>query len=269
MEQIKICSLKEFLDELQKHCPPSDDLMYFYRGEGISYSEDISNMPKVFTEGRLENEDRIIKEAIQQFPDVYTSRMSTFQKLVRMRHYGLAVRLLDISLSPLVALFFACCGSDVAKQKEGHVYIFKRNRSEIKYYDSDLVCLLSNLSYMKYNFDVSQEGALMHQIKSGDRSDFYYMFGDNLENLNTSVCVIPQYNNARVRIQQGAFFLFGLQNGKKAEFKVTPDYDFSISQDSFEEIIVQLNSFGINKITLFPEEENVFTELNKKFITKK
>jgi len=117
---------------------------------------------------------------------------------------------------------------------------------------------------MKSDFDPSQKGALMHQIKE-ERPDFYYMFGDNLENLNTNVCVIPQYNNDRVRIQQGAFFLFGLQNGKKAETSVTPDFDFIISQDKFDGVIKQLDSLGINKITLFPEEENVFSELNKKY----
>ena len=61
-------------------------------------------------------------------------------------------------------------------------------------------------------------------------------------------------------------FLFGLdKNGRKAELKVEPDLDFSISCEYAEDIITQLNSLGINTITLFPEEENVFEALNDKY----
>ena len=256
-----VSDISDYLCKINNICLGNEKSKFFFRGEG-AYNEERTNKPKIFLDGRIKNEDKIIREAILKFPEIYTSGMSTFQKLVRMRHYELAVRLLDVSLSPLVALFFAC--SDSIPNKDGHVYIFKRRKEHIKYYDSDTVVLLSNIAYMKPDFDVHRKHELLHKIKE-ERPDFYDFFGNNLQNLNKTICVIPQYNNARMIVQQGAFFLFGLSKGKKQVYGIKPDYDIIIPYGNKKMIKEQLDLLGINGMTLFPEEDKVFIELNKKY----
>lgn len=55
----------------------------------------------------VESEIEIFKEAIRTAPKDYPVTMSNFEKLVKMQHYSLPTRLLDVTYSSLVALYFA------------------------------------------------------------------------------------------------------------------------------------------------------------------
>lgn len=54
----------------------------------------------------MPNEDKLCKELIIAHYDEFKDDQYCFDRLVRMQHYGLPTRLLDISINPLVALFF-------------------------------------------------------------------------------------------------------------------------------------------------------------------
>ena len=82
------------------------DCAYYFRGEPADYGES-SGTPNIGRNGRLEKETEIFRECERRLPSDFAQCHSTFEKLVLMQHYRVPTRLLDISLDPLQALFFA------------------------------------------------------------------------------------------------------------------------------------------------------------------
>ncbi|HGU0868934.1 TPA: FRG domain-containing protein, partial [Escherichia coli] len=84
------------------------DSLFFFRGHA---NKEFSLLPSIYRNKRwLSNEDKIIREIIMRCPNEFISMKSSFEKLVKMQHYDLPTRLLDITENPLVALYFACVG---------------------------------------------------------------------------------------------------------------------------------------------------------------
>jgi hypothetical protein len=84
-----------------------------------------------------------------------------FDKLVRMQHFGLPTRLLDVSRNAMVALFFATDPGPVnSKPSDGLVTAFAIPPELEKYYDSDSVSCIANLANM-----TAEEKGKIFQLK--------------------------------------------------------------------------------------------------------
>ena len=185
-ENQKIGSITTFIARLASLGldKPSEDVFYF---RGHSDHEKYKLEPSIYREPEwVENEHRMFREIIMKCPDDFRNTRTTFERLVKMQHYSLPTRLLDLTGNPLAALLFTVNGSS---DKDGEVLIFRVPKNEVKYYDSDTVSVLSNISKRPAEFDITK-------IKN-KRKTF------SKQELGSDVGVILIKNNNSYKIIQG------------------------------------------------------------------
>ena len=221
------------------------------------------------------NEHKIVREILMRCPTDFSNMNTNFEKLVKMQHYDLPTRLLDITQNPLVALYFACVGED-EKEKDGEILFIKIPKNEIKYFDSDTVTVISALAWAKDDFEIEAKhirnskafhrnnehaSKLMHIIK---QEKPYFLENINPKHLQSVLCVKPKLDNPRVIRQDGSFLLFGINQNKHELPSIPEDWLFYpngqkvIIESSKKALILkQLANIGISRDKLFPEIDMV------------
>lgn len=269
MSEVTVKKLSTFIS----HCADIElkpDHTLFYRGHS---DIDYTAVPTIFrpikndlVNGRyIDKEDELFHNMIMHCPEEFLNCTSAFDHLVKMQHYGLPTRLLDITSNPLVALYFACCSNNGTGKtgKNGQILVYQVPNSEIKFYNSDTVSVVSNLSKMPADFvfkNTDHHKKYLHAIKEEKP-----YFADIIEepHLHSILCVKPKLDNRRIVKQNGAFFLFGMGVNKTDNHRI-PDKYRDVSIKSIEipktvklKILDELSSVAISEATLFPEIDNV------------
>ncbi|QGX61692.1 FRG domain-containing protein [Alteromonas mediterranea] len=246
----------------------------FYRGHSDKIKYKLE--PSLFRrdeEGNYlykDNEHVIYRELLVSNSADFQSDVYTLDSLVRMQHYSLPTRLLDITSNPLIALYFACKSSI---NKEGEVVVFSMNRKNVKYFDSDVASCVANLARLpqteKGQIDFDNEGfnkqpaikRLLHFIK--EEKPFFEP-SIKPEDLRRIICVKGKHSNDRISSQSGAFLLFGLDAVFDEEG--TPDISVSrITVTNKNSILEELDLLNINESTVFPYIENSAKYVAQKF----
>lgn len=264
-----------------KEAEHSNANFWFFRGQKCSLW---SMRPSVFRGNALGAEFDMIQQALRQRPFDFRDCTTDFEILTKLQHYGLGTRLLDVTLNPLVALYFA-------SEPFEDIEYGKNNRGKKVFRDGKIVFhygyghKLSELNVRIacaipfLDFDdtttLSQLCTLLrkHSIISADEES--YLRNNECEELikaiQASHYVISSYSNDRLIRQSGSFIVPTAIKIVESQISIDDslirksycdldsefdDHAFIIPHDKKEDIREQLDFLNINEATLFPELEH-------------
>ncbi|MGX2947666.1 FRG domain-containing protein [Frederiksenia canicola] len=261
-----------------------DDEILLYRGQA-DYNWDIT--PSIKRKDFINKENIFIREIISSFPNDFRDDKTTLDYLIRAQHYELPTRLIDLTLNPLVALYFSLSETieldennnekykeDGAKKfADGAVFVLKVKKEQIKYYDSDTASCIANLAFLsKDEKDTIKNYCQQYVNKENNEKDAFKSelmktkefkrllhfikleknhFDDNINpsDLLSNIIIKGKMNNNRILAQRGAFLLCGLGE---------PNFDillkFKISAENKRPLKEELDKvMSINDASMFPE----------------
>lgn len=291
---VSIGSVSQFIDEIKKLRHSFRVTNLYYRGELAKWNPIPSLFrKKEYVKNEVENDERVISS----LPDEFVNCRNSFDSLVKLKHYSEPSRLLDLSKSPLVALFFAIENMEINKNHDGIVRIcFSKKKNEKIASISDTVLLLTGLAKtnakkcdllsdsegriscsecLHYNDKKCRFfGELIYRIHRMAGFDIIYDDNNLFDNIDDCIIVHPPYNNYRIVQQQGLFIFCG--RNKKDIYSCPEKIDsfwntnrtdviqfFHIPSIFLNQIKEELNSLGINRYYIYGDLENEIKTLLK------
>jgi hypothetical protein len=269
-------TLTGFIEEFEQYSSSHKITLNCYRGQCDASWPIVAGIFRPEFKELLENERKAFRDLISVHPNEFATDETMFDKLVRMQHFGLPTRLLDVSRNALVALYFATDpGPHRNKPSDGMVTAFAVPPEREKYFDSDSVSCIANLANM-----TSEEKDEIYQLKESlielseddqiakfnkervikrllqfiKSEKSYFQPIINPIDLLKPYYVHPKMSNRRILAQSGAFILYGLDPFKNIFFPSKIDErPFIVPQKAKKPIREALSNLGINESTLFPE----------------
>ena len=197
LETYEINSISDLSRILQKLGEPEKGHTRFFRGHGNAGWQ---MLPSIYRETYLiENEDKIIKDALTYCPDDFAPGDTLFEKLVKLQHYGYNTRLLDLTTNALVALYFTVRNKE-HDSKYGELIILDIPNKEIKYWDSDTVSILSAISLQENDFTITIKETLTNIKKKIDNIIKENSVIPDVPRDKTDKDILEEINNATLRM---------------------------------------------------------------------
>lgn len=243
---------------------------YMFRGHAnMNYKLE----PSVFRNNNWKmNEQHMYEHMLIACPDDFEGLPMYIDRLVKMQHYGLPTRLLDVTWNALVALYFACLD---AMQGYAEVVVFDF-KAPLKYPSSSHVMALSALA----SLSCEQKENIMNHLDSDEATfqdamiplyhkirKLWAFFEPTLtkEDIQHCVAICAVKQNKRMIQQDGAFILFGLGNRIQTEHIIISNEKWVIPGKVKKAILKSLEQLSIHHGTLFPEIDEVALFLKDKY----
>ena len=283
---MEIKSVSDFIDIIGK-IKTKDETQLFFRGHS---DEKYELLPSLYRKENFHlSECKIYKDTIVNCPHEFSNCKNTLETLVKMQHYDIPTRLLDVTKNALVALYFACA-LEKSMSKNGEVIVLQIPQKYICYYDSDKITILANLAKQNNDFHFEYDkkelktkryddvitkinekyfGYLLHSIKE-DKPQFFDII--NPSHIEKVYAVSVKLDNHRIVRQNGAFLIFGVKGKKGICAEVNEYWVLKKNEDRIiipsgekENILKELKIMGITKSTLFPELDKVAGYLKEEY----
>ena len=290
-------TLTDFIGEFARYFSGSSQLKC-YRGQRDSSWRNVAGIFRPEHKRLFEDEKRAVRKLVSVQPHEFASDETMLDKLVRMQHFGLPTRLLDVSRNALVALFFATDPGPGSKPSDGVVTAFAIPTELEKHYDSDSVSCIANLANMtseekdeiyrsierrsriteSLNEDISSDENIKKFNKNGIIERLlqfiraekpYFQPIMNPIDLLVPYYVHPKMSNRRILAQSGAFIVYGFAPPKTMFFPyMIEETRFVVPQSEKSRIREALDNIGINESTLFPEIDKAAAWIKNDYKTK-
>jgi hypothetical protein len=275
----QVQSVSDFVEYVMEWTRSGGERPVAFRGEQF---KDWQTQPKVFRPdvGLYEHEKNAVRDLVSIHPQEFRDDETMFDRLVRMQHFELPTRLLDVTINPLVALYFASADyEEGGKLQDGKVQALFLPEERQRYYDSDRVSCMANLA----NLTVDEKKA-MGRAYNLDQDEFneepvvqrllwfvriekpHFEAKIDPKHLKQPVFVKPKMNNRRIIAQSGAFLIYGARRLSSKEV----DTDLRLSRaivpaDKKALIRNQLERLGIHASSLFPEIDKAAGFITKRY----
>ena len=225
----------------------SDFLLVPSIGRGISFGNKIDVR---FTA----EQERLILHRFRRHAYAHVGRLITeWEALLLARHHGLPTRLLDWALSPLVALFFACCDN---AGMAGCVWGFSRFKESRHTRSTDIDIIEKILD--------PESSPLEPILAPSDETN-------QPDNKDSVRIIYPVANTPRIVVQGGVFTWHSNPTipldryaGKciqRSNWDLAHLYRWDIPEEKKNELLKCLDLCGVNRRTLYPDLDGIAMSL--------
>ena len=281
----------------------SDDVVLYFRGESryVSHWElrpAVMRKPKGNQKVLRPVEGEMLNDLMTRQPEAFSECDSALAEWVLAQHYKLPTRFLDITRNPLVALFNA---SDQNRCQDGRLHIFAVHRSQIKFFDSDAISVISNFAKLSR----WEKNLLLGKIEANDKSDQFHRLSSvhgrelmsrvktrlydfirrekpyfqekiDIRDLFSILVVEPQRMFERIRAQSGAFLVSGYYErfehqevlNCSQEIPIYSHFVRRVPHKTKKSTLDDLSLLNVTRETLFPSVDESSDSVTEKFLNR-